>query len=416
MPHRKLKPGEARHAPGKHGDVTVGDHVTAEWTWGRQRFQATGEVTKVSGKTVKVRLTEDAGGHFKPGFVVTTSTELVRKGGVSEARRYPKPEPPPRRFVAPRAEAPRKHRVADFNMLDDLIAHAGATHLDTDKDRIANKLYVPEGDGYRELRVWQKEGFWHAQNPERGKTVKRLPSSAAPIINRSPTPMWQRAKKAIGIHEAPSTAHRRTASGAEARGAEYAQDQLENGYFMDWVREQLAEAARMPPEDVLPLETKRDAIVIAKNMLQDLEWDAKRDLQEDDAFWRGFRKALDGSREWLADELLEIVVEYAIQTMIKRGKSPSAAAKDTVKKHHGTSNMFFGPGTTSIDAALLENAIWNRLVDVTISGMGRIKEGMEHFALDGTIQHFNQKPAIRAELKRRVVAKLGRDPFTNDDR
>lgn len=76
--------------------------------------------------------------------------------------------------------------VADFNMLDDLIAHAGATHLDTDKNRIANKIYVPEGGGYRELRVWQKEGYWHAQSPDNGKLVDRLPSSAAPIINRSP--------------------------------------------------------------------------------------------------------------------------------------------------------------------------------------------------------------------------------------
>ena len=61
-----------------------------------------------------------------------------------------------------------------------------------------------------------------------------------------------------------------------------------------------------PPEDVLPLETKQDAMVIARNMLRDLEQDAKRDLQEDAAFWSGFRKALDGSREWLADELLQI--------------------------------------------------------------------------------------------------------------
>ena len=109
------------------------------------------------------------------------------------------------------------------------------------------------------------------------------------------------------------------------------------------------------------------------------------------------------------------VVEYAIQTMIKRGKNPNAAAKDTVKKHNGTENVFFGPGITSIDTATLENALWNRLVDFTIIGMGRIKEGKEHFALDGTLQHFNQNRSIRAELKSRVIEKLGRDPFTNDD-
>lgn len=110
------------------------------------------------------------------------------------------------------------------------------------------------------------------------------------------------------------------------------------------------------------------------------------------------------------------IVEYAIQTMIKRGKSPNSAAKDTVKKHHGTENVFFGPGVTSIDVALLENAIWDRLADFTINGMSQIKEGKEHFALDGTIHHFNQKPTIRKELKRHVIERLGRDPFTNDDR
>jgi hypothetical protein len=65
----------------------------------------------------------------------------------------------------------------------------------------------------------------------------------------------------------------------------------------------------MPPEDVLPLETKRDAMVIARNMLQDLEQDAKRDLNEDADFWEGFRSALYNSREWLADELLQIKSE-----------------------------------------------------------------------------------------------------------
>lgn len=108
------------------------------------------------------------------------------------------------------------------------------------------------------------------------------------------------------------------------------------------------------------------------------------------------------------------VVEYAIQTMFK-GKSPSAAAKDTVKKHHGTENMFFGPGKSEIDARKLEDAIWDRLVDYTIAAIHRVKEGKEHFALDGTIDHFKQAKGVRKELKKRVIKKLGKDPFTNDD-
>jgi hypothetical protein len=108
------------------------------------------------------------------------------------------------------------------------------------------------------------------------------------------------------------------------------------------------------------------------------------------------------------------VVEYAVQTMFK-GKSPSVAAKDTAKKHHGTENRFFGPGKSEIDPKKLEDALWERLVDYTIAAIPRIKEGKEHFALDGTIDHFKQARGVRKELKKRVVKKLGRDPFTNDD-
>ena len=109
---------------------------------------------------------------------------------------------------------------------------------------------------------------------------------------------------------------------ANAAGVQYAEDQLQGDYFMDWVREQMFEASRMPEDKVLPLETKSDAKVIAKNMLQQLEWDAKRDLRANDiesligvsrttpdvidAFFDGFGASLELARDWLADELLEI--------------------------------------------------------------------------------------------------------------
>lgn len=109
------------------------------------------------------------------------------------------------------------------------------------------------------------------------------------------------------------------------------------------------------------------------------------------------------------------VVEYAAQTMLK-GKSPSAAAKDTAKKHNGSENMFFGPGVSLIDPKKLENALWDRLIDLVIKNMGKMKEGMGHFALDGTIQQFSQKSPVRAELKKRVIKRLGHDPFVNDDK
>jgi len=109
----------------------------------------------------------------------------------------------------------------------------------------------------------------------------------------------------------------------------------------------------------------------------------------------------------------DTVVEYAVRTMMK-GKSPTSAAKDTVKKLSGSENMFFGPGITLIDPKTLEGALWDRMVKFTVDRVHRIKPGMEHYALDGTIQHFNQAPGLRAELKKRVLAKAG-NLFPNDD-
>jgi hypothetical protein len=109
------------------------------------------------------------------------------------------------------------------------------------------------------------------------------------------------------------------------------------------------------------------------------------------------------------------VVEYAVRTMMK-GKSPASAAKDTVKKLSGSENIFFGPGVTTIDPKKLEDALWARLVACAIHSMKHIREGKEHFALDGTLSHFDQKPSMRKELKRRTIEALGYNPFVHDDR
>ncbi len=132
-------------------------------------------------------------------------------------------------------------------------------------------------------------------------------------------------------HHGSKIAPRRpnVAERAEQVGAEYAQDQIQGGHFQNWIRDQLIEAATMPTDEMLPLETKADALVVAKNMLQQLEWDAKRDLRARDIaalvpgaesrpgdtepraeyvahFFDGFHESLEKSRDWLADELLEI--------------------------------------------------------------------------------------------------------------
>ena len=138
---------------------------------------------------------------------------------------------------------------------------------------------------------------------------------------------------------------------AEKAGAQYAQDQITGDYFMQWVWDQMIEAEQMrkaDPSSVIPLETKKDYRKVARNMLQQLEWDTKRDLHswdllnaagasgvfkagsEDwvrdkygvtmgdvaDAFYTGFDGVLedDATREWLADEV------EAIHGQLKNGE------------------------------------------------------------------------------------------------
>ena len=101
--------------------------------------------------------------------------------------------------------------------------------------------------------------------------------------------------------------------GAQAAGQRYAEQQIKSTHFDDWVRDQLIEASKMPPEDVIPLETPEDARKIARRMLQQLEWDAKRDSRDvdipegqEEVFWRGFHKYCMDAVPWLADELLTL--------------------------------------------------------------------------------------------------------------
>jgi DNA-binding MarR family transcriptional regulator len=106
--------------------------------------------------------------------------------------------------------------------------------------------------------------------------------------------------------------HRRPAHGAKERGEQYAREQIDSDYFMDWVREQLLEASKADPSEMLPLETKADAMVIAKNMLNQLAQDTQRAHHESKEFYEGFRKTCDNSRDWLADELLTIKGEMGV--------------------------------------------------------------------------------------------------------
>lgn len=121
----------------------------------------------------------------------------------------------------------------------------------------------------------------------------------------------------------------------ESAGSEYATDQLQSDYFMEWVRDQMLEASKADPSEMLPLETKADARAIAKNMLNQLEHDTRRGLsgreiaeiigvdstshEDVDAFYKGVRDTLynSNSRDWLADELLQIKGEMGDGSVVR---------------------------------------------------------------------------------------------------
>lgn len=109
-------------------------------------------------------------------------------------------------------------------------------------------------------------------------------------------------------------------------------------------------------------------------------------------------------------------VQYAVQYLFKR-KSVKAAVAETVKKLSGFENVFLGPGVSVLDPRKLEEAVWDNLADFVIKSMKSFKEEKNHWALDGAADHFKQKsPTFRRELKKRVVKRLGKDPFKHDDK
>jgi hypothetical protein len=113
------------------------------------------------------------------------------------------------------------------------------------------------------------------------------------------------------------------------RGKIYAQDQVAGDHFMGWVRDQIAEAEEMrrrDPSSVFPLRTKADFRKLARNMLQQLEWDTKRELFESQEFYEGFSRELksDSTINWLADEIELISRPEANEARRRPVRSPVA--------------------------------------------------------------------------------------------
>lgn len=120
------------------------------------------------------------------------------------------------------------------------------------------------------------------------------------------------------------------------------------------------------------------------------------------------------------------VVQYAVITLMK-GKTPASAAKSTAKKLSGGDNMFLGPGISLIDAATLENAIYEYMVQHSLTAGQKPggKYGMlnNHPApysralveryTQSTLAYFGQERetkaqlAVETELLKRTLAKLG---------
>lgn len=159
-------------------------------------------------------------------------------------------------------------------------------------------------------------------------------------------PSGRRRSKPEQLHEA-TTRRAPRRDDPKTIGIQYATDQLEGDHFKNWVRDQMLEAARLPEDQVLPLETKADAKKIARNMLQQLEWDTTRELSKQDidqmtrggelegrAFLEGFRRGVrdPSTVDWLADELLTLKEEAPNAPTLHARRGPTSAKRSATKR------------------------------------------------------------------------------------
>ena len=173
---------------------------------------------------------------------------------------------------------------------------------------------------------------------------------------------------------------------AEKAGADYAQEQLNGDHFRDWVWEQMVEAERMrqaDPDSVIPLESPSDAKKLARNMLQQLEWDTKRDMDAhvvlelsgangvfgagsadwvrdkygitiegvSDAFFSAFDEELGSPsvRQWLTDMVLEMNEEVRNGGEVSETRRHQPRAR--VEIYAGGASPVYASGWIDSDAA-----------------------------------------------------------------
>jgi hypothetical protein len=93
---------------------------------------------------------------------------------------------------------------------------------------------------------------------------------------------------------------------ASKAGADYAHEQVGSPHFADWVYDQLLEAEEMSkrdPSSVFPVDTPAGARKAARNMLQQLEWDTKRQMDQREILKMAGADGVfgAGSEDWVRD-------------------------------------------------------------------------------------------------------------------
>lgn len=222
-------------------------------------------------------------------------------------------------------------------------------------DRIAADPRVQEIWDEGEDGIWISlaSGYnWEGCSTVHEWTVKdliesfRLVEPNEPDESAKETAMSSKKKRATKREPSTRDEGQQILEDAEKAGKDYAQEQVGNPNFHDWVSQQMDEAEAMrrrDPASVLPSDTPASARKIARNMLQQLEWDTKRDIEPrtilelsgakgvfdignadwvkdkygitlkdvTEAFYSGFDEELHGSsvEKWLTDLVLETSAE-----------------------------------------------------------------------------------------------------------
>ena len=245
---------------------------------------------------------------------------------------------------------------------------------------------------------------------------------------------------------------------AAKAGADYAHEQVGSPHFSDWVHEQIAEAERMRREDpssVLP-DTPTGARKAARNMLQQLEWDTKRQLDTreilelsgasgvfgagsrdwvkdtygitvkdvTDTFYVGFDGVLESTstREWLTDEVLTRGEEMAggkVGEARQQRQRRITYSDDDIRSLLTNMRRPGRPGQPAWErSAHLKAAAIERGYSGDLNNIDRVSRFLEDIVFPQGVNEAGRQAGMTPEQRSAVVAALrhyGAD-LTDDDR